>query len=139
MPTMNQIQAEIAAVMQATDDQKAQQIVEAFKPLAQMAKPKPNPIRDAHAFMVQRLAALIPPKLYADNDPEDFEATTEYLLDVARIVDEMILSVGREVKSSASVNINLDVFTDCLRDQLEGNATFEISREAENIREERAA
>ena len=106
----------------------------------QAARPaKPSPIRDAHAFMVQRLAALQPPRIYANPDPEEFEATSEYLLDVARIVDEMILAVGREVKSSASVNINLDVFTNCLRDQLEGNATFEIEREVESLKQERAA
>ena len=103
------------------------------------AKNKPNPIAVAHAEAGRRLACLIPPRIYANPDPQEFEATSEYLLDVARIVDELILAVGREVKSSASVNIDITSFENVLRTGLEGFATYEISREVASIKEDRNA
>lgn len=98
-----------------------------------------RPIAAAHAAMVAKLAAIIPPRLYASNDPEDFEATADYLLAVARVVDGMIRAVGEEVKSSANVRIDMDCFTDTLTHSLEGFATFEITRAADEIKAERAA
>ena len=103
------------------------------------AKQRPNPIAVAHAEAVRRLACLIPPRIYVNPDPQEFEATSEYLLDVARIVDELILSVGREVKSSASVRIDLATFTNVLRDGLEGFSIHEISREVASLKEDRNA
>lgn len=59
MPTMNQIQAEIAAAMNPTsDDQKAQRMADAFKPLAEMGQRRqfwPKPITfDRSLFVVLR-------------------------------------------------------------------------------------
>jgi hypothetical protein len=98
-----------------------------------------HPIRDAHTLMVTRLATIAPPRIYINPDPEDFEAVSEYLMAVARVVDQCLLSVGQEVQSNASVRINLDLFTNTLRDEIEGNAVFEVLREAETIKEDRVA
>jgi hypothetical protein len=98
-----------------------------------------HPIRDAHTLMVTRLATIIPPRIYINPDPEDFEAVSEYLMAVASVVDQCLLSVGQEVQSNASVRINLDLFTNTLRDEIEGNAVFEVLREAETIKEDRVA
>lgn len=96
-------------------------------------------IYTAHQTMLAKLAALRPPHIYVNPDPEEFGAVNEYLLDVARIVDECLLAVGREVKCNTPVRINMDLFTNVLRDALEGNACFEVERAIEDIRSERAA
>lgn len=103
------------------------------------AKQKQNPIAVAHAEAVRRLACLIPPRIYVNPDPEEFEATSEYLLDVARIVDELVLAVGREVKSNATCAIDLKLFSNVLTNALEGDATCEIGREVESLKEDRDA
>lgn len=99
----------------------------------------PRPIALAHQIMVAKLGTLRPPRIFVNPDPEEFGAVNEYLTDVARIVDECLLAVGKEVKANASVNINLDFFTNVLANELEGNACFEVERAAEEVRNERAA
>ncbi len=96
------------------------------------------PIRAAHAAAVAKLSALQAPRIFVSPDPEDFEAVNTYLLDVARIVDELILSVGRDIRSNATTTVDLKLFTDVVRDALEGNATFCITTQAEAVQSERA-
>lgn len=99
----------------------------------------PRPIKAAHELMLAKLCALNPPRLTVSPEPDQFEAVSEYLLDVARIVDAMILEVGRDVKSNASRNIDLRYFDNVLRDGLEGFAVYSITEEIEALKEERAA
>jgi len=98
-----------------------------------------HPIKSAHLDMVKTLSMLQPPRIFVNPDPEEFGAVNEYLIAIARIVDECLLAVGKDVKANASVNINLGFFTDVLRNELEGNACFEVDRAADEIRDERAA
>jgi hypothetical protein len=114
-------------------------LTEAARDVKNYIAAKQNPIAVAHAETVRRLACLIPPRLYANNDPEDFQAVEEFILDYARIVDDLILSVGKEVASSASVRIDITSFENVLRTGLEGFATYEIGREVASLKEDRAA
>lgn len=98
-----------------------------------------RPIALAHQTMLTKLAALRAPHIYVNPDPEEFGAVNEYLLDVARIVDECLLAVGREVKCNSSRRIELRDFTNVLRNALEGNATFQVDQAIESLVEERAA
>lgn len=105
-----------------------------------MSAPLPqNPINDAHNTMIFRLAALIPPRIYVNPDPCEFENTADYLCDVARIVDQWLLAVGREVNSNTSVRIDMSLFTDQVLGAVEGNATYECTRAAEALAEDLVA
>lgn len=97
------------------------------------------PIRAAHQTMVAKLSALQAPRIFVSPDPCEFENVNDYLLDVAKIVDEMIEAVGRDIKSSGTVPFDMGCFTDVLTDALEGNATHAITMQAEDIQAERAA
>jgi len=99
----------------------------------------PRPIKQAHELMLAKLCALRPPHITVNPDPEEFQATQEYLLNVARIVDAMIIEVGREVQSNSSLRIDLKLFENVLTDALEGFAVYEIEREIDDMKEERAA
>lgn len=97
-----------------------------------------HPLAKAQSAMVGELVRLAAPKLSVNPEPEDFEDVADYLLRAARIVDAFIKEVGLEVQSSATTRIDMKCFTDVLKDALEGNATFEIDRCAEVLREDRA-
>lgn len=105
-----------------------------------MQNPAPiatHPIAKAQSAMVGELARLAAPKLSANPEPEDFEDVADYLLRTARIIDGFIHEVGLEVRSSATSHVDMTVFTDVLKDGLEGNATHEIDAAAQAVREER--
>ncbi len=97
----------------------------------------PAPIRAAHVAMVAKLSMLQAPRVYVNPDPADFENVNDYLLDVAKIVDELLLAVGREIKSNATTTVDMSQFTDVLRGAIEGNATFQITQQAEAVQSER--
>ena len=105
-----------------------------------MTNPVPvavHPIAKAQSAMIGELARLAAPKLSANPEPEDFEDVADYLLRAARIIDGFIHEVGLEVRSSATNHVDMTVFTDVLKDGLEGNATHEIDAAAEAVRDER--
>jgi hypothetical protein len=96
-----------------------------------------HPLALAQATMVTELARLVAPKLSANPEPEDFEDVADYLLRGARIIDDWIKEVGLEVRSSATCRVDMNMFTDVLKDALEGFATYEIDTAAEAVRDER--
>lgn len=98
-----------------------------------------NLIAIAHGVMAAKLAGVTPPRLLVSPDPEDFEAVAEYVHAVARIMDEWMLRVGNEVQSNSTVKIDMGCFTGTFTDAVEGWALAEINREAEALREDRAA
>jgi hypothetical protein len=97
-----------------------------------------HPLALAQATMVTELGRLVAPRLPVNPEPEDFEDVADYLVRGARIIDAWIKEVGLEVRSSATHRVDMKVFTDVLKDGLEGNATYEIDACAEAVREERA-
>jgi len=102
--------------------------------------PTPDPALQAHGLLVTRLAAVRPNRIaggYADE--VDLEMRATHLMDLARIVDAYILALGRDVKDNSAQPINLADFTDQLCMALEGNATFQLARAAQAVREARYA
>ena len=97
-----------------------------------------HPIAKAQAAMVRELARLVAPKLHADPHAEEFEDVADYLLRVARVVDVFLLEVGEEVRCSATRKVDMSAFTDQLYDAVNGNATGECDRCADQVREDRA-
>jgi hypothetical protein len=84
----------------------------------------------------RKLAALQMTRLYAQADKSDAQSLTRDLLDISRIVDQMLYDIGREAKAHFGSDVDLTLFTDQLLGAIEGNATFTIcaafeSREAE--------
>lgn len=104
------------------------------------ARVVPHALQAAHDAMVSKLAAIKPPRIYLDPDPDDFEAAAGYVADVARIMDEWHRAVGQEVASNAPAGLVFaPVFQDAFRGATEGMSIFEITRAAEALKEERAA
>lgn len=102
--------------------------------------PAPDPAIQAHGLLVTRLAAVRPNQIkggYADE--VDFETRATHLMDLARIVDAYILALGRDVKDNTSQPIDLADFADQVCAALEGNATYQLSRAAQCLRESRYA
>jgi hypothetical protein len=88
----------------------------------------------------RKLSGLMMTKLYNVASPSKSEAQSlvRDLLDIARIVDQAILEIGREARSHFGNDVDLDHFIDPLLTAMEGNATFTICQAAEQIEEYRA-
>lgn len=99
----------------------------------------PRPIKAAHELLLAKLCALFPPHIPVQPSPDDFEATREYLEDVARIVDQLILEVGREVQSNSSRAVDIRDFENVTLNALEADTLHYLTREADELRETRAA
>lgn len=105
----------------------------------QAGKPEAShPITKAQAAMVGELARLAAPRIHADPHADEFEDVADYLLRAAGIIDAFFLEVGLEVKSSATTHIEIEQFTDVVKNALDGYATAEIDHAAECIREDHA-
>jgi hypothetical protein len=101
----------------------------------------PRPIKAAHELLITKLAAMLPdvPRLSIDADPSEFEDVADYLCEAARIFDQWLLAVGREVKANAPCKIDMDCFTDVVLNVVEGFSTAECTKCAETIKEDRSA
>jgi hypothetical protein len=100
--------------------------------------PAPDPAAQAHSVLVTKLAVVPPNRIvggYADE--ADLESRALHLMDIARIVDAYILALGCDVRENMSEPIDLADFTDQLTAALEGNATYQLTKAAQRIREAR--
>lgn len=109
--------------------------------MAKVATPAPRPLKAAFEMMLMKFAAMVPdvPRLSIDADPSEFEDVNDFICEAARAFDAWLLAVGREVQSNARRSIDLSDFTDVALNAIEGNATFQITRCAETVREDRNA
>jgi hypothetical protein len=100
-----------------------------------------RPIRAAHELLLTKLAAMVDdvPRIGIDPNPSDFECVNDYLCEAARYFDEWLSAIGMEIKANASCRIDESVFKDRFVNAVEGEATAEITRCAERVREDRAA
>jgi len=100
-----------------------------------------DPTRDRHPVRValrdagMKLACLIPHAIVGDPTMADAKALQQDLDAIAAIVDPVVNAVGRYAQSNFG-RIDLSLFTDQLRDALDGNATFEIEQAARTWEEE---
>ena len=102
--------------------------------------PTPDLIVQAHGALVAKLAVVRPSRIVGGfADESDLEARASHLMDVARIVDAYILALGHDVRENTAEPIDLSDFTDQLVAALEGNATFQLSRAAQRLRESRGS
>jgi hypothetical protein len=102
--------------------------------------PAIDPAVQAHDKLVKKLAAIPPNRIvggYADE--ADLETRANHLIHIARIIDAYILALGRDVKDNTSDGIDLADFTDQVIGALEGNATYQLARLAQRMREGRYA
>jgi len=91
----------------------------------------------AHIALVQELARLNVPHYGLDPTPGQHEDVADYLLRIAQAMDRHLKEVGREVQANAtSVKIDAKCFDGAFVGAIDGNATFEIDRCAEALREE---
>ncbi len=87
----------------------------------------PNPLdlaihtagRKLLALQMTRLGTCVPTK-------GDAQAVVRDLLDIATIVDDAVLAIGRECRDFFGSAVDLGDFTDQLRDAFEGFATHSI-------------
>ena len=68
----------------------------------------------------------------------DAQALGRDLLDLAKIVDDMLLAIGREARDHFGHGVAIDLFTDQLRSKIEGDAVFILAKAVEDREEARA-
>ncbi len=72
-------------------------------------------------------------------DKSDAQALVSDLLDIARLVDPVVFAIGSYAKQFLP-GLDLALFTDQLRDALEGNATFDlcdtVEKRTDDLREQ---
>lgn len=96
----------------------------------------PNPLDTAIHNAGRKLCALQMTRLYAQADKSDAQALTRDLLDIAKIVDDALLLIGREARMHFGNDVDLTLFTDQLLGAVEGNATHTICAAMESREEE---
>ena len=95
-----------------------------------------NPLDTAIHNAGRKLCGLQMTRLVGEADKGDAQALTRDLLDIARIVDQALLEIGREAKVHFGSDVDLTLFADQLGDALEGNATHTICAAVEARNEE---
>jgi hypothetical protein len=95
-----------------------------------------HPVRLALREAGMKLACLMPHTIYGDPTMQDAKALQQDLDAIAAIVDPVVNAVGRYAQSNFG-RIDMALFTDQLRDALDGNATFDIEQAARAWEEER--
>lgn len=90
----------------------------------------------AQASAAAGLAGIKLAKLSTHPEPEDFLAVRDDVEAIARIVDRLLLYIGRHAKENSS-DISLADFTNVLRGATEGYATYQCERAARALHEER--
>ena len=97
-----------------------------------------NPIAKAHEALINELAFVAIPRIHVTPEAEEFEDVADYLLRTAAMFDRWLKMVGEEVQANALTRIDMNDFEGRFVGALEGNATFELDRCAQAVREERA-
>ena len=97
-----------------------------------------NPVEIAKRALIASLERLPAPSISVTPQPEQIEAVAEFIRAIAACGDACMRAVGAEVKANAATAVDLDVFQSPFTDAVDGNATYEIERLAEDLREEYA-
>jgi hypothetical protein len=95
-----------------------------------------NPLDTAIHNAGRKLCGLMMTRLVGEADKGDAQALTRDLLDIAKIVDDALLEIGREAKVHFGSDVDLTLFCDQLSGALEGNATHTICAAVEAREEE---
>jgi hypothetical protein len=95
-----------------------------------------NSIAIAHREAVQCLSRLYVPYLSATPSPEDFEAMADFAVKWAQLGDRVLKAIGEEAKANSTSNLAMSLFEGQFVGAIEGNATFELEKCAEELRAE---
>ena len=96
-----------------------------------------HPLARSHAVMVRELSTLHVPQFSHSPSPEHFEDVADYLLRLADTFDRHLKEIGVEASSNSITTLDKSQFANQCRSALEGNATFQLDKGAEALREER--
>lgn len=114
------------------------QAITAITPIRSAPQPlnvAPDPLTTIIHNAGRKLLGLQMTRLVGEADKSDAQALTRDLLDIAKIVDDALLEIGREAKAHFGSHIDVSLFTDQLLGAIQGNATFNVC-EAIEVREE---
>lgn len=98
-----------------------------------------SPVTVASAMQTARdaLGRLTPPPAPGMNPgPSWFEAVADHFRQVALIMNDWSGAVGYVVSDNAPCNLDMRLFDTPFSDAIDGNATYELERCAEVLREE---
>jgi hypothetical protein len=95
-----------------------------------------NPFEQYRRTLLKALAAVRVPTIGSWPDAEDFEAVRDHIREVADLADAWLRSVGCEVESNVTHNINKSCFDGAFAGAVDGWSTYECERAAEIIRED---
>lgn len=91
-------------------------------------------LQQSHAALVAGVATLKPPVLPMVPDAEEVRAFDEYLVALAKVVDNHLAAVGREL-SGAVIGVDRSQFEGVLFGAIDGAALFEVSEAATAVEE----
>lgn len=95
-----------------------------------------NPFEIAKREFIAKIARRRVPVVSVTPQPEQLHDVAEYVRGMAQDADEWLRLVGLEVKSNATVRVNMDLFDGQFERAVDGWAIFECERVAESLREE---
>ena len=95
-----------------------------------------NPFEIAKRKLIAQLARLPVPRIDVTPEPEQLHDVADHLRAVAQAGDEWLRLVGLEVKSNATVRVNMDLFDGQFERAVDGWAVFECERVAEDLRDD---
>jgi hypothetical protein len=107
-------------------------------PVSALAVPiNAHPLAKAHFALVQELARLHVPHYGMHPTPDQHEDVADYLVRIAQAMDRHLKEVGRDVQDNApGVKLDGKCFDGAFLGAIQGNATFEVDRAANAVREE---
>lgn len=106
-----------------------------FEFLYAPAKPN-NPFEIAKRELIAKIARLQAPVVDVTPQPDQLHDVAEHVRAVAQAADGWLRLIGLEVKSNATVRVNMDLFNGQFENAVDGWAIFECERVGESIREE---
>lgn len=104
-----------------------------------MARHSPHsPLNAAVQEAGKKLSSLLMTSIHGEADKDDALNLIDDLMTVAKIVDELVETIGHYAKANFGSAVDLADFTDQLQSALAGNATFVIEQAATDLVEARA-
>lgn len=91
-----------------------------------------NPFETARLALVKKLLAVKAPGSFSVFPvPQEFTGIIDHMREVAGIVDEWCAAIGHEVADNSSSRVDIDLFRSPMTDAIDGNAMWEIEKQAE--------
>jgi hypothetical protein len=102
-----------------------------------------TPIRPANPFETARLALIkkllevkAPGRFSVFPIPAEFTSVVDHMREVATIVDEWCAAIGHVVEDNSSSRVDIALFRSPMTDAIDGNAMWEVEKQAEALIED---